>query len=48
MVNGSEGEAGKKKCGPALEDYYECLHHNKEVCCVMPPLSGVALPRTSN
>ncbi|KAL1974099.1 hypothetical protein VTN31DRAFT_5659 [Thermomyces dupontii] len=30
VVNGSEGEAGKKKCGPALEDYYECLHHNKE------------------
>ncbi|KAK0720401.1 hypothetical protein B0H67DRAFT_576009 [Lasiosphaeris hirsuta] len=22
---------GRKKCGPALEDYYECLHHKKEV-----------------
>jgi NADH dehydrogenase (ubiquinone) Fe-S protein 5 len=23
--------AGKKKCAIALEDYYECLHHKKEV-----------------
>ncbi|KAL1989370.1 hypothetical protein VTN96DRAFT_132 [Rasamsonia emersonii] len=30
VVNGSEGDAGKKKCIPALEDYYECLHHTKE------------------
>ena len=22
---------GAKKCVPALEDYYECLHHRKEV-----------------
>lgn len=46
VVNGSEGEAGKKKCGPALEDYYECLHHNKEVCRAMP-LSRLELPRMS-
>lgn len=26
----AEGE-GKSKCGPALEDYYECMHHKKEV-----------------
>jgi NADH dehydrogenase (ubiquinone) Fe-S protein 5 len=31
-VNSGEGESGKKKCTPALEDYYECLHHRKEVC----------------
>lgn len=31
VVNAGEGEAGKKKCMPALEDYYECLHHRKEV-----------------
>ena len=24
-------DSGKKKCGFALEDYYECLHHKKEV-----------------
>ncbi|EEU42010.1 hypothetical protein NCS52_01269900 [Fusarium sp. LHS14.1] len=23
-------DSGKKKCGFALEDYYECLHHKKE------------------
>lgn len=27
----SEDDSGKKKCGGALEDYYECLHHKKEV-----------------
>ncbi|TAQ85411.1 hypothetical protein B7494_g6269 [Chlorociboria aeruginascens] len=26
----SEDISGKKKCAPALEDYYECLHHKKE------------------
>jgi NADH dehydrogenase (ubiquinone) Fe-S protein 5 len=32
VVNTSgEDKSGKKKCGPALEDYYECLHHKKEV-----------------
>ncbi|RKF82814.1 hypothetical protein GcC1_010004 [Golovinomyces cichoracearum] len=25
-----EDDLGKKKCSPALEDYYECLHHRKE------------------
>jgi len=34
VVNTSaEDESGKKKCAPALEDYYECLHHKKEVSC---------------
>lgn len=27
----SEDSSGKKKCAPMLEDYYECLHHRKEV-----------------
>lgn len=27
----SEDDSGKKKCQPVLEDYYECLHHRKEV-----------------
>jgi NADH dehydrogenase (ubiquinone) Fe-S protein 5 len=27
----SEDASGKKKCVPALEDYYECMHHKKEV-----------------
>lgn len=31
----AEDDSGKKKCVPVLEDYYECLHHKKEVS-VMP------------
>lgn len=31
VVNAGDGETGKKKCLPALDDYYECLHHKKEV-----------------
>lgn len=32
VVNTSaEDDSGKKKCALALEDYYECLHHKKEV-----------------
>jgi hypothetical protein len=32
VVNTStEDDSGKKKCSPVLEDYYECLHHRKEV-----------------
>ena len=32
VVNTSAGDdSGKIKCSPALEDYYECLHHKKEV-----------------
>jgi hypothetical protein len=27
----TEDDSGKKKCKPVLEDYYECLHHKKEV-----------------
>lgn len=27
----SEDDSGKVKCKPVLEDYYECLHHKKEV-----------------
>lgn len=33
MVNtNAEDDTGKAKCQPVLEDYYECLHHRKEVC----------------
>lgn len=32
VVNSADEDGkGKAKCGPALEDYYECLHHKKEV-----------------
>jgi hypothetical protein len=31
VVNSGDGASGKKKCVPALDDYYECLHHRKEV-----------------
>ncbi|CAK7197692.1 hypothetical protein SEUCBS139899_000340 [Sporothrix eucalyptigena] len=35
VVNSSgEDQAGKKKCAPLLEDYYECLHHKKEAARV--------------
>jgi hypothetical protein len=27
----TDDDSGKKKCVPMLEDYYECLHHKKEV-----------------
>jgi hypothetical protein len=27
----AEDDSGKAKCVPVLEDYYECLHHKKEV-----------------
>ncbi|PKS11634.1 hypothetical protein jhhlp_001785 [Lomentospora prolificans] len=31
VVNASpEDRSGAQKCGLALEDYYECLHHKKE------------------
>lgn len=31
VVNTTEEDGkGKAKCGAALEDYYECLHHKKE------------------
>ncbi|KAJ6036609.1 NADH-ubiquinone oxidoreductase kd subunit [Penicillium herquei] len=35
VVNSPEGETGKKKCTPALDDYYECLHHRKEALRTM-------------
>lgn len=32
VVNTSADDvSGQAKCQPALEDYYECLHHRKEV-----------------
>lgn len=43
VVNTSaEDDSGKKKCGASLEDYYECLHHKKEVCCAPEPGRGWA------
>lgn len=31
MNTNAEDDSGKRKCQPVLEDYYECLHHRKEV-----------------
>ena len=31
MNTDSEDTSGGQKCLPMLEDYYECLHHRKEV-----------------
>lgn len=32
VVNSSEDDGkGKTNCSAALEDYYECMHHKKEV-----------------
>ena len=31
MNTESDDTSGAQKCLPALEDYYECLHHKKEV-----------------
>ena len=31
VINAGEGDAGKKKCVAPMEDYFECLHHKKEV-----------------
>lgn len=32
----TEDDSGKKICKPVLEDYYECLHHRKEVSRQFP------------
>lgn len=42
MNTDTEDTSGAQRCLPALEDYYECLHHRKEV----RPLY-VASPRSS-
>jgi NADH dehydrogenase (ubiquinone) Fe-S protein 5 len=35
VINQNDPEARKKgACAPVLEDYYECLHHKKEVSCL--------------
>ncbi|KAK3325580.1 hypothetical protein B0H66DRAFT_599731 [Apodospora peruviana] len=35
VVNSNaDDDSGKQKCGLALEDYYECLHHKKEAARV--------------
>ncbi|KAI4867778.1 NADH:ubiquinone oxidoreductase 11.5kD subunit [Hypoxylon rubiginosum] len=44
VVNTSaEDDSGKKKCAPVLEDYYECLHHKKEVSIRADP-STIVIP----
>lgn len=35
----ADDTSGRKKCYPMLEDYYECLHHRKEVRERNTPLS---------
>merc|ERR1711964_272034 len=46
VVNTSaEDDSGKKKCAFALEDYYECLHHKKEVSPLSKSHSEVAARR---
>lgn len=38
VVNTDTGDmSGGQKCLPALEDYYECLHHKKEVSGPLVP-----------
>ncbi|KAI9823084.1 MAG: hypothetical protein M1826_000288 [Phylliscum demangeonii] len=38
----ADDDTGKSKCMPAVEDYYECLHHKKEVSSrVEPPDRGM-------
>ncbi|KAM3070380.1 hypothetical protein ACMFMG_010207 [Clarireedia jacksonii] len=48
----SEDDSGKRKCAPALEDYYECLHHKKEAARTLAIQSAYhkaekAIPRES-
>ena len=41
VVNTSTDDiSGAKKCVPVLEDYYECLHHKKEVSQASPAFLG--------
>ena len=39
MNTDSDDTSGAEKCLPALEDYYECLHHRKEVRPLALPAS---------
>lgn len=39
----NEDISGQAKCSPALQDYYECLHHKKEVR-VLPPARPQGYP----
>ena len=36
-------DEGKKKCVFALEDYYECLHHRKEVRSLVTSVQFLSL-----
>ncbi|KAL6158184.1 hypothetical protein ACJBU6_03984 [Exserohilum turcicum] len=45
----AEDDSGKAKCAPILEDYYECLHHKKEVCfpiLLLPLSTSLSLPNS--
>lgn len=42
----TEETGGKKKCAPVLEDYYECLHHKKEVRLSTQPPPGPLMKGT--
>ena len=39
VVNQNEDTNKKGTCVPVLEDYYECLHHRKEVVILSTPLN---------
>ena len=40
----AEDDSGKAKCVPVLEDYYECLHHKKEVGLAQVFSSSLSFP----
>ena len=44
MNTESDDTSGAQKCLPALEDYYECLHHRKEVRPFAPTASLAQFP----
>lgn len=46
VVNTSAADdSGKKKCGLVLEDYYECLHHKKEVSLEPREAGALSTPK---
>jgi len=43
IVNQNEESRETKTCVPVLEDYYECLHHRKEVLSTNPGLGPIEI-----
>jgi NADH dehydrogenase (ubiquinone) Fe-S protein 5 len=43
IVNQNEESRDKKTCVPVLEDYYECLHHRKEVLPTHPGFGPIEI-----